>query len=53
MFTFTYKNVDFAHKMDYASAPNDEYGKHMHPFLEILFFVSGDAEYTVESEKRK
>lgn len=53
MFTFTCKNVDFAHKMDYASSPNDEYGKHMHPFLEILFFVTGDAEYTVESEKRK
>lgn len=53
MFQFNYQNIDFSHKMDYASSPKDEYGKHMHPFVEILFFVSGDAEYNVEGEKRK
>ncbi len=53
MFTFTFQNIDFSHKLDYASSPKDEYDKHMHPFVEILYFVSGDAQYSVEGEKRK
>ena len=53
MFSFAIKNIDFSHKLDYASSPKDEYAKHMHPFLELLYFVSGDVTYNVEGEKRK
>ena len=53
MFIFQYKNLDFSHKLDYASSPRDEYDKHMHPFVEILYFVAGDATYSVEGEKTK
>jgi AraC-like DNA-binding protein len=53
MFSFTLRNIDFSHKLDYASSPKDEYGKHMHPFMEIIYFVSGDAQYNVEGERRK
>ncbi len=52
MFHFSYKNIDFAHKLDRASSPEDEYWKHMHPFNEILFFVSGSVTYTVENETK-
>jgi AraC-like DNA-binding protein len=53
MFNFNFRNIDFSHKLDYASSPKDEYGKHMHSFMEIIYFVSGDAKYNVEGEKRK
>lgn len=53
MFNFTFRSLDFSHKLDHASSPKDEYGKHMHPFFEILYFVSGDAKYNVEGELRK
>lgn len=53
MFNFNFKNLDFSHKLDYASSPKDEYSKHMHPFVEILYFVSGDAQYNVEGERKK
>ena len=53
MFTFSYRNIDFSHKLDYASSPRDEYDKHMHPFVEILYFVAGDAIYSVEGERKK
>lgn len=53
MFNFVYKEIDFAHKLDYASSPKDEYIKHMHPFVEILYFISGDVIYSVDGKKIK
>lgn len=53
MFKFEYQEIDFSHKLDNATSPEDEYTKHMHAFVEILFFVSGDVVYNVEGEKRK
>ena len=53
MFNFVYKNIDFAHKLDKASSPTEEYFKHIHSFCEILVFVKGNVEYTVESETRR
>ena len=52
MFNFVYGNIDFAHKIDNPSSPTEDYYKHLHPFMEILHFVKGDVEYTVESETR-
>lgn len=53
MFNFIYKDIDFAHKLDKASSPSEQYFKHIHCFNEILYFVHGDVEYTVESETRR
>ena len=53
MFSFTYGNLDFAHKIDDCSSPTEEYFKHMHAFAEMLYLVSGDVTYTVESETRR
>lgn len=53
MFNFIYKNIDFAHKLDKASNPTEDYSKHMHCFYEIIYFINGDVEYTVESETRR
>ncbi len=52
MFSFTKNNLDLAHKLDYASSPKDEYGKHMHAFYELILFIRGDVDYHVESESR-
>ena len=52
MFHFSHKNIDFAHKLDRASSPEDEYWKHMHPFNEIIYFISGNVTYTVENESK-
>ena len=53
MFQFVYKDIDFAHKLDQASSPTENYEKHIHYFNEIVLFVTGDANYTVETELRK
>lgn len=53
MFTFVYNNIDFAHKFDPASEPSEDYGKHLHYFNEIIYFVKGEVKYTVESETYK
>ena len=52
MFSFVYRDIDFAHKLDKPSSPTEEYYKHIHPFNEILFLVRGNVDYTVESETR-
>ena len=52
MFNYTFGNIDFSHKIDTPTSPSEEYLKHMHTFMEILYFVQGDVEYTVESETR-
>lgn len=53
MFTFVYNNIDFAHKLDPASEPSEDYSKHLHYFNEIIYFVKGEVQYTVESETYK
>lgn len=53
MFSFVYKDIDFAHKYDEPNSDSEQYGKHMHPFVEILYFISGNISYVVENEKRK
>ena len=53
MFSFCYKGIDFSHKKGTAATPLDDFGKHLHPFHELLFFVGGDVTYSVESESRK
>ena len=52
MFNFIYKNIDFAHKLDHASLPSEEYYKHIHYFYEILYFMKGNVQDTIESETR-
>ena len=53
MFNFKTSDIDFSHKLDFVSSPQDEFYKHMHTFFEIIFFCKGDVNYTVESENRK
>lgn len=53
MFSFVHDNIDFAHKLDNSTTPSENFERHMHYFNEILFFVSGDVNYTVESETHK
>lgn len=53
MFNYVYKTIDFAHKLDKPSSPSEEYLKHIHYFYEIIFFVRGNVNYTVESETQK
>lgn len=52
MFNFNFKDIDFAHKLDYASSPLDEYDKHIHVFYELLYFLKGDVDYHVEGETK-
>ena len=52
MFHFEYEGISIAHKLDHASSPLDEYGKHMHSFYELLLFVKGDVVYSVESQRK-
>ena len=52
MFSFVYKDIDIAHKLDRASSPKDEYGKHMHIFFELVYFVSGSVNYHVEANEK-
>lgn len=52
MFNFIYGGIDFAHKLDNVSLPTEDYSKHLHPFCEIIYFVRGSVDYTVESETR-
>jgi AraC-like DNA-binding protein len=49
MFKYENAGLDYAHKLDYASSPADEYNKHMHYFYEILYFIDGDVDYTIEN----
>lgn len=53
MYSFVYGDLDFAHKLDEASKPSENYAKHMHPFCEVIYFVKGDALYTVETKTKK
>lgn len=53
MFSFVYNGIDFAHKFDAASAPNEKYFKHMHAYTEIVYLVKGDVSFTVGRERCK
>lgn len=53
MFSFVYKDVDFSHKLDLIPVKGKDYSKHAHHFNEVLFFVSGDLNYTVENVTHK
>lgn len=53
MFSFSYNGISFSHKKGIASDPMDDFGKHLHPFNEILIFLKGDITYNVESRSRK
>lgn len=52
MFRFESNGLDVSHKQDFASSPKDEYGKHIHRFFELIYFVSGEVEYHIESERQ-
>lgn len=52
MFSFNYSKIDFSHKLGVASFPEDDFSKHIHYFYEIIFFVNGKVNYSVESESR-
>lgn len=52
MFSFVYKNIDFAHKLDGHTLPSDDFKKHMHDHFELLYLVRGNIDYTIESETK-
>lgn len=49
MFNFIYKDVDFSHKLDLVPVKVSDYSKHAHHFNEVLFYISGSLNYTVEN----
>ena len=53
MFSFEYKEIDFAHKLNGHTLPSDDFKKHMHDFYELIFFVHGDVDYMIESKSKK
>ncbi len=52
MFRFDYKNISFCHHLNVDPYTNTIFEKHMHPFNEIVFFLSGSLTYNVESESK-
>ena len=53
MLNFIYNDVDFQHKLDAANHQSKIFEKHIHPFDEMLYFISGSVVYAVEAESRK
>jgi AraC-like DNA-binding protein len=53
MFSFVYKSIDYAHKLNTQSDPGEEFFKHIHKTCEILYFIRGNTQITVESETRQ
>ena len=53
MLKFIYNDIDFKHKLDRAGESSEFFGKYIHPFNELLYFISGNVVYTVEAESRK
>ena len=51
MFNFVYDDIDFAHKYNEHYSPSPDWDRHFHDFYEMYFFISGDADYTVEEER--
>ncbi len=52
MFKFVNDTFDFSHKIDYPNKPTQEYKRHIHFYNEILYLVSGDVDFTIETETR-
>lgn len=52
MFLFEHAGISFAHKEGFTSSPKDEFDKHMHHFLEVVFFLRGSVEFHIDEEKR-
>lgn len=52
-YIFTFKNINYSHKLGRASEPQEDYQKHMHCFVEVLYFIRGDVTYTVEAATRE
>ncbi|MBP5216399.1 MAG: helix-turn-helix transcriptional regulator [Bacilli bacterium] len=52
MFLYEHRGISFAHKEGFSSSPKDEFEKHMHHFLEVIYFLKGDVEFHVEDDKR-
>lgn len=52
-YIFAFKNINYSHKLGRASEPQEDYQKHLHRCVEILYFIRGDVTYTVEASTRK
>lgn len=50
MFSYTYRSIDFAHKLDKTPKAAPDFEEHFHDFYELFFFISGNALYHVEEE---
>ncbi len=48
MFRYVSEDLDFAHKFDKNPHPAPDYEKHYHDFFELLYFVRGQVDFTVE-----
>ena len=48
MFNFEYRDTSFAHKDGFSSSPRDEFHKHMHHFIEFIYFECGEVDFHVE-----
>ncbi len=48
MFKYVSEDLDFAHKFDESPRPAPDYEKHYHDFFELLYFVRGNVDFTVE-----
>lgn len=53
MFHFSFRGIDFAHKLDDKKKPSENYEKHLHHFYEIVFFMKGKVRYVVEQESKR
>lgn len=54
MFEFKRYGIDFSHKYDLSPEPTyDEDEGHIHLYTEMLYFISGDVDYTVDSQTHK
>ncbi|MBO4540803.1 MAG: helix-turn-helix domain-containing protein [Bacilli bacterium] len=52
MFLFEHRGISFAHKEGFSSSPKDEFDKHMHHFVEVVYLQKGEVEFHVEDDKR-
>ena len=53
MFYYIDDGLDFSHKLDGHTLPSNDFEKYMHSFCELLFFIRGSIDYTIESEVKR
>lgn len=53
MFNYLNESLDFSHKLDGHTLPSNDFEKHMHSFCELLFFIRGSIDYTIESKVKR